>query len=65
MTDARGQLDLSASYTLSWIKSEPQITLNVTNITDEQQRMTYQYPNATYELYNPGRTIMLGIRGTF
>ncbi|AKK69465.1 TonB-dependent receptor [Xanthomonas translucens] len=65
MADARGQLDLSASYTLAWIRSAPQITLNVTNLTDEPLRTTFQYPNATYDLYRPGRTIMLGIRGSF
>ncbi|MDR6675075.1 TonB-dependent receptor [Xanthomonas sp. 1678] len=65
MADARGQLDLSASYTLAWMRSAPQITLNVTNLTDEPLRTTFQYPNATYDLYKPGRTIMLGIRGSF
>ncbi|HYG07127.1 MAG TPA: TonB-dependent receptor [Stenotrophomonas sp.] len=63
--DARGQLDLSASYTLASLPSQPQITLNVTNITDEPLRTTFAWPNATYDLYYPGRTIMLGIRGTF
>lgn len=44
---------------------KPQITLNVTNLTDEPLRTTYAWPNATYDLYQPGRTVMLGIRGTF
>ncbi|WP_164740928.1 TonB-dependent receptor [Xanthomonas sp. BRIP62409] len=63
--DARGQLDLSASYALDWLPSKPQLTLNVTNLTDEPLRTTYAWPNATYDLYEPGRTVMLGIRGTF
>ncbi|WP_343122980.1 TonB-dependent receptor [Xanthomonas sp. MUS 060] len=65
MADARGQLDLSASYTLAHLPSAPQITLNITNLTNAPLRTTFQYPNATYDLYKPGRTIMLGIRGTF
>lgn len=63
--DARGQLDMSASYALDWLPSKPQITLNVTNITNEPLRTTFAWPNATYDLYEPGRTVMLGIRGTF
>jgi TonB-dependent receptor len=61
----RGQLDLSASYTLSSLPSEPQITLNVVNITDEPQHTVLEYDNMMYDYYEPGRTIMLGIRGSF
>ncbi|NII09374.1 TonB-dependent receptor [Oleiagrimonas sp. C23AA] len=64
-TDARGQLDLSASYTLEHVVSKPQITLDVTNITDQAMRSTFQYNNAAYSYFDPGRTVMLGIRGTF
>ena len=64
-TDSRGQLDLSASYTLKSIASSPQITLDATNLTDKPIRSTFQYSNAAYSIYNPGRTITLGIRGTF
>lgn len=63
--DARGQLDLSAGYTLSNVWSSPQITLNVTNVTDEPLRTTFAYDNATYDYYLPGRTVMLGVRGSF
>jgi hypothetical protein len=65
MTDARGQLDLSASYTLSQFRSSPQITLNVINITGEPMRSTFQYDNAAFTYYDPGYTILLGVRGTF
>lgn len=63
--DARGQLDLSASYALKSLPTTPQITLNITNITNEPLRTTYAWPNATFDLYEPGRTVTLGIRGTF
>jgi TonB-dependent receptor len=64
-TDSYGQLDLSASYTLAFLPTEPQITLNAINITDSTQRGTFQFANATNTYYNPGYQILLGIRGKF
>ena len=64
-TDARGQWDLSASYSLPNLPTKPQITLNVINITSEPQRATFQHDNATFTYYDGGYTILLGIRGTF
>jgi hypothetical protein len=61
----RGQFDLSASYNLPRVWSEPQITLNVINITNQEQRLITEFDNMVYETYIPGRTIMLGIRGSF
>lgn len=63
--DARGQLDLSASYTLSQFPSSPQITLNVINITGEPLRTTFHHDNAAFTFYDPGYTVLLGVRGTF
>lgn len=63
--DARGQLDLSASYTFPNVATSPQLTLNVTNITNEPLRTTFAYDNATNDYYVPGRTVMLGVRGSF
>ena len=40
-TDATNQLDLSASYKFESLPSQPQITLNVINITGETQRQTW------------------------
>lgn len=61
----RGQLDLSASYTLKGIRSEPQLTFNVLNITGEERRSYFAYPNAVNDMYDPGTTFTVGIRGTF
>lgn len=61
----RGQLDLSASYTLTNITSSPQIYFNVQNITNEERRSYFAYPNAVNDMYDPGTTYMVGIRGTF
>lgn len=61
----RGQFDLSASYTLASLPSKPQLTFNVLNITNEQQRNYISFPNVPGEIYEPGRTFLVGIRGTF
>jgi TonB-dependent receptor len=43
----------------------PQLTIDVINLTDEEQRAYFQFPNATFTQYNPGRQIMVGLRGSF
>jgi len=63
--DSHGQLDLSASYTIEGWWSHPQITFNAINLTDEKLRSTFYWPNATNDYYDPGRTYLLGIRGSF
>jgi TonB-dependent receptor len=64
-TDAYGQLDMSASYTFAMLPTSPALTLNAVNITDEKQRGTQQFSNATNSLYNPGYQILLGVHGKF
>lgn len=64
-TDARGQLDLSASYQFEGVATEPMVTLNISNLTSEPLRSTFWYDNATFNYYNAGYTATLGIRGTF
>ncbi len=61
----RGQLDLSASYTLRNLPSTPQITLNVTNLQNKHQVRYFGYDNVGYSNYESGRTVSLGVRGTF
>ena len=61
----RGQLDLSASYTLQNLPSKPQLTLNVINITNEELRNYLSFRNVPGEIYKPGVTVMLGVRGSF
>ncbi|WP_058835909.1 TonB-dependent receptor [Luteimonas abyssi] len=65
ISEDRGQYDLSASYTLAGLPTSPQLTLNVINITGEERRSNFHWPNAVNDLYDPGRTILVGIRGTF
>ncbi|HVI98516.1 MAG TPA: TonB-dependent receptor [Sphingomonas sp.] len=60
------QLDFSGSVDLARILGNdylPSLTLNVINITKEAQGSYFQFPNATFNEYNPGRTILVGIRG--
>lgn len=61
----RGQLDLSASYTLADLPSHPQITLNVQNLQNKSITSYFGVENMVDKYYEPGRTITLGIRGTF
>jgi TonB-dependent receptor len=64
-TDARGQFDLSASYDFADITGEPQISLNVMNLTNEPMRQTFHYDSATFSFYEPGMTVSLGVRASF
>ncbi|HEU4654905.1 MAG TPA: TonB-dependent receptor [Steroidobacteraceae bacterium] len=65
----RGQLDLSASYEFASLPTSPRLSLDVTNLTGEPQRSvlgdTSPYSNATWTFYDPGYTVMLGLRGKF
>ncbi|MDI9238446.1 TonB-dependent receptor [Lysobacter sp. LF1] len=61
----RGQLDLSTSYTLANVWSKPQIYFNVTNILGEERRSFFAYDNAVNDMYDPGTTYTVGVRGTF
>lgn len=68
-SDDYHQYDLSMSYDLGHIftkwGSAPEITFDVINLTEEKQRAFFQFPNATFTLYDPGRTVMFGLRGRF
>ncbi|MBW8812259.1 MAG: TonB-dependent receptor [Caulobacterales bacterium] len=64
-TDASKQWDLSASYSLDFLPSSPRVTLDVINITNEAQRQTFEYSNAAFTYYKPGRTFLVGVHGRF
>ncbi|HKD23500.1 MAG TPA: TonB-dependent receptor [Rhizomicrobium sp.] len=67
--DDYGQADASFSYDLNKIfadvPGDPQLTLDLINITDTKIRQYFEYKNATYTDYDPGRTILFGIRAKF
>jgi hypothetical protein len=43
----------------------PTLVLNVINITKEAQSSYFQFSNATFNSYNPGRSVLVGLRGRF
>lgn len=62
------QLDFSGSVDLGEIFDNemlPSLVLNVINITKEPLGSYFQFPNATFNEFQPGRTILLGVRGSF
>lgn len=63
-----GQLDFSGNLDLAQVFGNdylPTLVVNAINITKEAQSSYFQFPNATFNEYNPGRTILVGIRGRF
>jgi TonB-dependent receptor len=52
------------SKLLGW-SHEFQLTFDATNLFDAKLRSYFQFSNATFTEYNPGRTIMVGFRGKF
>jgi TonB-dependent receptor len=60
--DFSGNIDLGKIFGNTYL---PTLTLNVINITKEPQSSYFQFPNATFNEYNPGRQLLVGIRGRF
>ncbi len=61
-------LDFSSAFDLDKIlgvKKAPQLTINVSNFTDATLRSYFQFPNATFTQYKPGRQFLVGLRGSF
>jgi hypothetical protein len=66
--DSYGQWDFAGSVKLADYlgpKWAPELTLNVQNITKTAQRSYFQFPDAAFTYYKPGRLILLGLRGRF
>lgn len=60
--------DFSSAFDLDKIfkiKHAPQLTINIANLTDATLRSYFQFENATFTQYKPGRQILVGLRGTF
>lgn len=65
-SDDYRQWDFSSSLDLNEITGStgmPQLTFDVTNFTNAKQRSYFQFENATFTQYTPGRTFMIGLRG--
>jgi len=62
------QLDFSSSIDLSSVFDKdhwPTLTFDVVNLGNSAQRTYFQYSNATFTQYNPGRTFSVGLRAKF
>jgi TonB-dependent receptor len=67
-SDDYQQWDFSSSLDLGQIFDSPrlpQLTFDVVNIFEATQRSYFQFPNAAFTSYNPGRTVLIGLRGRF
>ncbi len=64
-SEARGQFDMSAGYQLPFFNKALRLTVDVLNITNEPIRTNFEYDNAPYSVYYPGRTVLAGIRANF
>lgn len=60
-----GYLDLSSSYNFSAFDQDFTLSLEVLNLTDEEEYSYYGYENRANTLNRPGRQVILGIRGQF
>ena len=67
-SDSYQQYDFSSAFDLDklfGIKHAPQLTVNVANFTNATLRSYFQFSNATFTQYKPGRQILIGFRGSF
>ncbi|USI72437.1 TonB-dependent receptor [Sphingomonas morindae] len=65
VSDARGQLDLSAGYQLPWLNKAFRLTFDALNLTNQPIRTYFGYSNAAYSTYYPGRQFLMGVRAKF
>ncbi|WP_114951524.1 TonB-dependent receptor [Sphingosinicella terrae] len=62
------QWDFSSAFDLAEIFGTPRmptLTFDVVNIFKAEQRSYFQFENAAFTSYRPGRTILVGLRGSF
>ncbi|WP_442681320.1 TonB-dependent receptor [Sphingomonas sp. ASY06-1R] len=62
------QTDFSSIFDLEKIfglRHGPQLTFDVVNLTNSKLRTYFQFPNATFTEYKPGRQFLIGLRGSF
>jgi TonB-dependent receptor len=60
--DFSGSVNLAEVFDKDWL---PTLLVDVINISKNAQSSYFQFENATFNQYNPGRTIMVGLRGRF
>jgi hypothetical protein len=62
----RSQIDFSASYLLPWFDDlNLSLTLDGYNVTNEPVRNLFEHSDLTYDIFYPGATYTIGVRGQF
>jgi TonB-dependent receptor len=65
-SDDRTQVDFAASLNLPWFDDfNLTLTLDGYNITNEPVRNLFEHDDLTYDIFYPGATYTLGVRGSF
>lgn len=67
-SDNYQQWDFSSIFDIGkmfGIRNAPQVTFDVVNFTNSKLRSYFQFSNATFTEYKPGRQFLIGVRGTF
>jgi TonB-dependent receptor len=67
-SDDYGRWDFASSFDLGKafaMPRLPELTFDVQNITKAKQRSHFQFQNAAFTYYDPGRVVMIGLRGKF
>lgn len=62
------QADFSSSVDLEKVFDRdgwPTVTFDIVNLNKAKREAYFQYPNAAFSSYDPGRTFQLGVRGKF
>lgn len=62
------QIDFSSRFDISkmlGMKQDIALTFDVANVGKAKQRSYFQFSNATFTLYDPGRTYLLGVQAKF
>jgi TonB-dependent receptor len=67
-SDNYNEWDFSSIFDLEkmfGIRHAPQITFDVVNLTNSKLRTYFQFEDATFTEYKPGRQFLVGLRGSF
>ncbi|MRW92493.1 TonB-dependent receptor [Duganella sp. FT80W] len=67
-SDNYKQLDFSSSVDLGEVFDKdnwPSLSFDIVNLNNDSRRTYYQFSNATYSIYSPGRSYALGLRFKF
>lgn len=66
-SDDRTQVDFSVGYNLPWFDDDVGLTLTLDgyNVTNEPVRNLFEHGDLTYDIFYPGATYTLGLRGAF